>query len=221
MTDEERRIYDALVKINQFGIDEAASFSGVATTNFTLIGQIVDSIQLTGSDQMSAIGDSGEQFELKGIKREELRELMSRTSRTARSMAYDFPGIDDQFRMPRNRNDADLLNAARAFITNGTPITSDFEAYGLKSHWFDGELKTAADAFEATLSTTASAQADRAEATAEIHDWVVQGMRTRRILDGIVRNIFFNDPGKLAAWQQAAHIERPPKKSTPPTPPTP
>lgn len=91
MTDEERRIYDALVKINQFGVDEAASFSGVATTNFTVIGQIVDSIQLTGSDQMSAIGDSGGAIRVEGDQGEKLRELMSRTSRTACSMAYDFP----------------------------------------------------------------------------------------------------------------------------------
>lgn len=221
MTDEERRIYDALVKINQFGVDEAASFSGIATAQFSLVGDIVDSIQASGSEQMSAIGDSGEQFGIKSLKREALREAMSRTAKTARSMVYAFPGIDDQFRMPRNRNDADLLNAGRAFITNGLPLQADFIAYGLPNHWFDGELETAANEFEATFSTTASAQADRAEATADIHDWVQQGMRARRTLDGIVRNVFYNDAGKLAAWQQAAHIERPPKKSTPPAPPTP
>jgi len=34
-----------------------------------------------------------------------------------------------------------------------------------------------------------------------------------RILDGIVRNKYANDPGKLAAWLSASHVEK--KKETP------
>lgn len=135
-------------------------------------------------------------------------------------MRYAFPGIEEQFAMPKNRTDADILAAARAFEANGNPIKADFAAYGLSGTWFD-DMKTAANEFEATFGPAASAQADRAEATAEIQDWVVDGMRDRRVLDGIVKNVFANDPGKMAAWTQASHIERPPKKKTPPTPPTP
>ncbi len=36
-----------------------------------------------------------------------------------------------------------------------------------------------------------------------------------RILDGIVRNAYANDPGKLAAWISASHVEKAPKKQTP------
>jgi hypothetical protein len=43
-------------------------------------------------------------------------------------------------------------------------------------------------------------------------------MVARRILDGVVRNVYKNDHGKLAAWTSASHIEKPPKKSEPPTP---
>ncbi len=44
-----------------------------------------------------------------------------------------------------------------------------------------------------------------------------------RILDPIVEFKYRNDPGgKRSAWESARHIERPPKKKTPPpTPPTP
>ncbi|MBK9215844.1 MAG: hypothetical protein IPM59_09635 [Chloracidobacterium sp.] len=34
-------------------------------------------------------------------------------------------------------------------------------------------------------------------------------------LDGIVRNVYANDPGKLAAWISASHVEKAPKKQTP------
>ena len=222
MTEEEKRYANGFVRINQFGIDNNSFFTGIAVAQFTIIQTIVDGLQLAGTQQMSAIGSSGGSFDIKGIRRETLRNFLSVTSRTAKSMVFAFPGIDEQFRMPRNRSGADLLNAARAFILNGTPMATDFEAFGLSKTWF-AEMTTAADEFEASLGTTASAQANRAGATAELHDWTVQGMRARRVLDGIVRNVFATDPGKLAAWAQASHIERrsePNKPVTPVTPPT-
>lgn len=220
MTDEQREVMNALIRISQFGIDNSAFFTGVATTEFANVTTIVDNAQVSGSEQSSAIGDTGEQFGLKGIRREALRKYLSDTARTAKSMRYSFPGIEEQFAMPKDRTDAGILNGGRAFVTNGLPLKSDFEAYGLSGTWFN-DMSDAADLFDQSFNLTASATADRAEATADIQDWVVQGMRSRRILDGIVKNVFVNDPGKLAAWIQAAHIERPPKKSKPPTPPTP
>jgi len=38
------------------------------------------------------------------------------------------------------------------------------------------------------------------------------------ILDGIVRNVYANNPGKLAACLSASHVEKAPKKKTTPTP---
>jgi hypothetical protein len=38
-----------------------------------------------------------------------------------------------------------------------------------------------------------------------------------RILDGIVRNVYANNPGKLAAWLSASHVEKAPKKKATPT----
>jgi len=220
MTDEQRNVLDALIRISQFGIDNSGSFSGVASTEFGVTTGIVNNVQVSGSGQASAMGDTGEQYSLKGIHREALRKYLSDTSRTAKSMRYAFPGIEEQFAMPKDRSDAGILNGGRAFVTNGLPIKSDFAGYGLPGAWFN-DMGAAADLFEQSFNETASATANRAEATADIEDWVVQGMRSRRILDGIVRNVFVNDPGKLAAWTQASHIERPPKKTAPVTPPPP
>ena len=57
-----------------------------------------------------------------------------------------------------------------------------------------------------------------AAATAEMSAKVRQGMIKVRILDGIVKNKYANNPGKLAAWLSASHVEKAPKKKTPPTP---
>lgn len=37
-------------------------------------------------------------------------------------------------------------------------------------------------------------------------------------LDGIVKNRYANNPGKLAAWISASHVEKAPSTPTPPTP---
>ncbi len=45
-----------------------------------------------------------------------------------------------------------------------------------------------------------------------------EGMVIVRNLDGIVKNKYANDPGKLAAWISASHVEKAPKKKETPTP---
>ena len=41
MNDNERRYYERAVRVNQFGIGNAGDFSGKATTQFTLINNLV------------------------------------------------------------------------------------------------------------------------------------------------------------------------------------
>lgn len=35
-----------------------------------------------------------------------------------------------------------------------------------------------------------------------------KGMAALRICDAVIRNIYANDPGKLAAWLSASHVEK-------------
>lgn len=60
--------------------------------------------------------------------------------------------------------------------------------------------------------------AEHVAATADTSAKVREGMVIVRVLDGIVRNVYGNDPGKLAAWISASHVEKSPKKKAPPTP---
>lgn len=55
-------------------------------------------------------------------------------------------------------------------------------------------------------------------ATTDTSAKVREGMVMVHILDGIVKNKYSNDPGKLAAWISASHVEKAPKKKAPPTP---
>jgi len=219
MNDSERRRYECFLRIKQFGIDNAADFAAipVAVTNFGVITTEVDFLDEQGAEQQEGFGDARGATDVKGTARENLREELSDIARTARSMEYQFDGISDRFRMPRNSSDQTLLATGRAWVDEATPIVADFVAYGMAAT-FVTDLTAACDAFEATFGPQASAIDDHVEATADIGESVRRGMVARRILDGIVRNVYKNDPGKLAAWTSASHIEKPPKKTETPTP---
>lgn len=221
MNDDARRYLDCFIAIDKFGDDHAADFAAATPggVQFALIKTIVNQFQSASAAQVAASGDYSSRVEIKATRREVLRSQMSAISLIARSMEYAFDGISDKFRMPRNRNDADLLAAANAFHSESAANNADFIAYGLPST-FRADLLAAANDFDLSLSETAGAKTDRVEATADIDDWVLQGSRARRILDGIVKIKYAGDKGKLTAWSSASHIEKPPKKKDP-TPPTP
>lgn len=134
-------------------------------------------------------------------------------------MEYAFDGVADKFKFQRNLTDEALLARARAFITETESYETDFIAYGLPAT-FTADLIAAADAFEASFSQTASAQAEHIAATADISAVIRQGMIIVRTLDAVVTNIFASNPGKLAAWNSASHVEKPPKPKAP-VPPEP
>ncbi len=212
MTDEERRRLETFIRIRQFSADNAADFptGSVGAVQFTKIGSIIDEIEQFAGDQAAATGDSRQTFATKDTARENLRDEVTDIVQTARSMQYEFDGINDKFRMPRNRNDQDLLAAARAFHTESEQYDADFKAYGL-SDKFRQDLQTAITAFDNSLNPTGSAIDDQVAGTAEIGEVIRRGMVARRILEGVVKNKYRANTGKFAAWISASHIERAPK----------
>jgi len=174
----------------------------------------VNDAESKSAAQQSGFGEAAQQFEVKDTCREDRRDIMSDISRTSKSMEYAFDGISDKFRFQRNMSDADLLAKARAFHSESLPYNADFIAYGMPAT-FRADLDAAANAFETLFSNTASATAEHVAATADTSAKIREGMIKVRILDGIIRNVYANDPGKLAAWISASHVEKAPKKQTP------
>ncbi len=195
------------VRVDTFGADNAADFTGLATTLFVDLAALVNDAESKAAAQQSGLGEAAQQFEVKDTCRENLRDEMSAISRTSKSMEYAFDGISNKFFFRRNLADADLLAKARAWVNELAPYKTDFINYGMPGT-FIADLTAAADAFEASFSSTASARAEHVAATADISAKIRQGMIIVRTLDGIVKNIYANNPGKLAAWVSASHVEK-------------
>jgi hypothetical protein len=213
MDDNERRRVDMFIRVRQFGADNAADFpaGSIGATQFAVIDEVLSETEQSAADQAASFGDARQLFIGKDTARENLREDLSEIVRTARSMDYQFDGIAAKFKMPRSQSDQNLLATARAFHSESETYYTDFQNYGLDK-LFRAELLTAIEAFEETLNPTGTAIDEQVAATAQIGAAIRRGMIARRILEGVVKNKYRSNVGKLAEWLSASHIERPPKK---------
>ena len=83
------------------------------------------------------------------------------------------------------------------------------------------DLEADIEQFEEALTRRVQGRETHVTATAAIDDLVERGMNAVRELDAIMRNMFANNPAKLAAWMSASHVERAPRRraAQPPAPP--
>jgi hypothetical protein len=219
MIDKERFCYDSFLRMKQFGIDGSADFpaSTKGGVNFTALNQVITDAENAGASQIGGSNIAKQSHASKGTARETLHEILSDMARTARSMAYEIEGIEDKFRLPSNRNDQSMLATARSFLAEAAAHEDDFKAYEMPK-LFMTDLQEAITAFENSLNEANSAVGTRVTATANMGEIIRRGMIIRRVLDGIIKNKYRADAGKLAAWATASHIERPQKKKVPPAP---
>ena len=207
---------DSFTRIDVFGGENTADFP-VRSKGATLFGRIKTIAQNLGqkaANQFAAKGSSRSGFFSKGTARENMRSLMTEIAETvAKGAAYEVAGLEEKFRVPVNRNDNELLAAARSFLTDAAPHKDLLIEYGLEADFLD-QLAAAIADFEQSLTTTNAAVGGQVSSTAEIGEEVREGMVIRRQLDVVVRNKYKNNAGKLAAWQSAWHIEHPKKKKS-------
>lgn len=159
------------------------------------------------TDQVAASGDASQAYDHKGIEREDLRAHMQPIAFTARRMDAIIPGIGDKYKMPAKRSDQEMIATAKAWVLGLPDVEDDFVSFGMPAT-FIADLSAAATAFENTIAPTSDAVDDRVEATADIGESDRKGMAALRICDAVIRNIYANNPGKLAAWLSASHVER-------------
>ncbi|CAN5577706.1 hypothetical protein BH10ACI1_BH10ACI1_32650 [soil metagenome] len=220
MTKYDRVRFYMFIRVVRMITDNIADFvaGGVILTQFAVLQTVIAAVETLTGEQVSGLSGARFEFNSKETARENLREALSEISRTARSMVYEFAGIDLKFRMQRNRNDADLLAKARSFITEATPLKGDFIRYEMDSNFLTA-LQTLIDEFEAAMDAPGTEIDSHVAATAEIGAEIRKGMIAVRTLNGAVKNKYRNDVGKLAAWLSASHIEKlaEGKEPTPPT----
>jgi hypothetical protein len=212
-----------LVRVDDFGDLRAASFPAGTRGNelFAAVKQVVSELEKHARDQTAGRSAGAEGTASRAAAREALYEDLLEISRTARAMAFDTPGVDERFRVPRgNRNDQTLLSTARSFLVEAVPIQDQFLSHEMPLDFIQ-DLEADIEAFEQSIAEQNRGADTLTAATAAVESAIERGVTAVRRLDVIVRNKFREDPSTLAAWTSASHTERAPKAARPPQPPAP
>jgi len=205
----EIRWYEMLVRVNEFGIAQAARFPppGLAAHAFAVVGTAVGELNAQMAEQASGRGAELEGTSSRAVARDTLRDSLATLSRTARAIAIDKPGLEHKFRLPRQGNDERLIASARGFVQDAKRLADQFIAHGHPAT-FIADLNGDIDAFARTIVDHSIARDTHVAATISINNALDAGLTAVRRLDAIVPLVAGDDARLLAMWNGARHVTR-------------
>ena len=220
MNDKNRRYLEAGQRCRQWIVDYAVLIpsgslfqtkTGAHTTK-------VNSLDDIAGQHESAVGEGLSATDVKGSERLDLLDIMEKVRDAARAAEPDNPGTRDRYRYTTNMSHQALLAAGRSFAAGGVTDEALLESYGAPDKW-DQACTTASDAFEASFAQQDSAVGSRIAKNADLNDKFAQMIALKSTITHMVPNFCSGNPGAIADWTSAAHVEAAPKpKPKPPTP---
>jgi hypothetical protein len=220
MTVYETRRYEMFLKVRDFFATHTADFpaASIAAVIFAPLLPIIDQLAQIAGEQISTRGTYSQTIEVKSDARDILFVMLQDISDLATTLAYEINGLEEKFRLPRNRRDQNLIAAGRAFAADAAAFEDEFIGYGMAAT-FIADLTAATDAFEQSLTPANVAGQDKSGKTAAVAPLVNEGMVIVRRLTPVVRKKYRNSASRLAAWEFARHVERTlPQTPAPPNP---
>ena len=221
MDNQTTKRYEMLRRTRDFGVAQTAAFpdGSFGKELFATVAQVVAELDSHSTSQTSGIGAAQSIAATKSGVREDLREMILAINRTARVLAFETPGLENQFRLPRGTNDQALLNAARAFAADATPLKAAFLKHEMPADFIE-RLTQLIAGFEKVSTEKATAVGAHVTAKIAMDETVARGLQAVRQLDVVIRNKFNGDPAMLANWTRASHVAYRIRNNTPETPPT-
>lgn len=220
MNDRQRRTYEMIARVRDFGAANAASFPAGSHGRALLeqLEAVVSELEAHSEKEVSTQSATAVGSTSRKAARERLREQLEAIARTARAMSFETPEMAARFRLPHSNNDQSLVGTARSFHTNATPLKAEFVRHELPADFLE-ELARAIDDFEDAVTGQNTGRTARRAATAAVEDATARGSALARQLDALVRNKFRDIPAQLAAWDSASRTEKAPRKTPRTAPP--
>lgn len=180
------------------------------------LDQGIDEIEALAAKQNP--GAVAQAFDVKDDSMERMIAMLKKMRNAANSLAFDIEGIEELFRIPQKRTNETWLTTARAFYKYSEPYVAEFQKYKLPAT-FREDLMGYITTIETNVTGIDIEQERKSGATGGLAAKFTETNNYSRKLDGIVENEYFDNPEKKAAWRQASHLEKPPKRT--PAPPKP
>ena len=197
-----------MVRVEHFGERHAGDFPATSLGGkaFVELAAVIRELEHQSTVQTTSSGSGRSGTVTRATARAALRETLSAINITARAIAIDHSGLEEEFRIPHGSDQA-LLTAARGFLEAATPLKEQFLQHEMDANFLE-DLKREIDALQAAVAGQHSDAEARVRATASLDALIDRGMKAVHRLEAIVRNKFRNDPATLSAWASARHVER-------------
>lgn len=224
MEDLRRRRLEAFLRSSGFGVAHADLFPDASRGHelFTALDARIVLVQAHATDHDAGTRARRQMSVSKSALRDSLFSQLEPINRTSRVLASRSPGLQDKFRMPLPFPEQDLLNAARTFLANATPLKADFIREEMPADFLE-QLTTAIGDFETAINEGNRTKGAKVSAHEAQDEDISEGLSLLRQLDVVIRNKFSGNRAMLAEWTSASHVERHSsgKPDNPPTPPSP
>jgi len=204
----ERRRYEMLVRVRDFGDNYGDLFpaSSVARESFTAVAAAIKELDTQDLTHMAASASA--LLEQKTRAREALLARLRAIGQTARVLAKDAPGLDEQFPVPTEPSDQRLLTTGRKFARDVESLTSQFIAHGMPVT-FVADLNALVDGFDRSLRDRGLGRETRRAARASTKAALSSGLAAVRSLNAVVINHLRHDEVTTTVWEQARRIVYP------------
>jgi hypothetical protein len=169
--------------------------------------EAIDRMQAVGSRQVNGLlSRHAATVNRQQIRRQLRDDLLRHLVTVAQDASATRPGLGDQVEVPgQNLSSARFFAAAKAMLELGVAEKDVLMKHGLTATLLD-DLAQAVKAYEGSITASNSSREDHISARAELQRTSEELLQLVRMLDGINRYRFRNDPHLLVAWQAARHV---------------
>ena len=217
MNDTDRLTHQMLVRSRETFAQDLNDFSttGAAHSLFGDLQAAIAAVEQKAAAYGTGRSDAKQGTQTRSFAREALLAELFAIREAAKVI-----DIEDKFPYPLRNNDEQLLQMADVYATNALPLMAQFITHELPSEFLD-DLASDKASFQAAIARRFNAVGDHIAAREELDDALARGVEIVRKLTSLIKVRYANNPGKLAGWLAASHIQRPPRRAKPAEPPTP
>jgi hypothetical protein len=189
-----------------------------ATTAQAQLTASISALRLAAESQLTGGGNSASGVSARKVIASDLRKTLKQLVSVARSLEPEYPGISEEFRMPRSRTNAVLIASINSMIAAVADYQAAFTDSGITPAYLTIVSARVADFQEATGKKQDGGNT-QVHSTAALRQIARDGLRAARTLDACMRVHYRDNPAVLAEWTHARHIERAPRHADDATPP--
>lgn len=219
MNDAHRRRMDKIDRERVYLTENVADFpkdSPVDKISVIIDAKVAEALA-RDAELVSALGDKEQALSKKGNSRDVLLDLLRQVIGGAIAVGNAVvPGITEKYKMPEPRTEQNIIATAVSFHADtAPPLEEKLIGVGLDDD-FRTQIIDAKNQFQTDRDEAAAATQEHGEAVGALDALFREIMALSRQRAAMVKLKYKNNAGKLAAWEIASHLEKPPKPAPKP-----